>query len=172
MKKIIRQCNEGDVEQLKGISYQTFDETFRPQNKKKNIESYLKDAFTNEELKKELNHPHSLFYFIYLNDDLAGYLKINTQDAQTEAMGEYSLEIERIYILNHYQGHGLGSQLLNFALEIAKTEDIDYVWLGVWEKNESAIGFYEKAGFNPIDSHAFYMGVERQIDIIMNKELD
>jgi len=171
MKETIRQCDTDDVELLKAVSYQTFDETFRTQNKAENIEAYLKDAFTNEQLIKELKHPHSSFYFIYSDDNLAGYLKINTQDAQSESMGTNFMEIERIYILNHYQGYGLGSELLDFALETAKEENIDKIWLGVWEKNENAIGFYEKRGFNPVDTHAFCLGDEQQVDIIMIKVL-
>lgn len=171
MKETIRQCDTDDVELLKAVSYQTFDETFRTQNKAENIEAYLKDAFTNEQLIKELKHPHSSFYFIYFNDNLAGYLKINTRDAQTESIGTNFMEIERIYILNHYQGHGLGNELLDFALETAKEEDKDKIWLGVWENNENAIGFYEKRGFTPVDTHTFYLGDEQQVDIIMIKAL-
>ena len=38
--------------------------------------------------------------------EIAGYLKVNTHDAQTEIMGNDSLEIERIYIKGIYQKHG------------------------------------------------------------------
>lgn len=57
------------------------------------------------------------------------------------------------------------------AIEIAKENDKSAIWLGVWEKNENAIGFYEKSGFVQTSSHSFFMGDEEQIDLIMVKKL-
>ena len=39
------------------------------------------------------------------------------------------------------------------------------------EKNQNAIAFYLKAGFEKSGQHALYMGDEKQIDIIMKKSL-
>ena len=57
--------------------------------------------------------------FVYFNNEVAGYLKVNTNDAQSEEMGDESLEIERIYIKGEFQKHGLGKYLLNKSIEIA-----------------------------------------------------
>ncbi|MFC3418701.1 GNAT family N-acetyltransferase [Salinicoccus hispanicus] len=168
---MIRQCTIEDLSELKEISYVTFDETFRPQNKKENIDAYLSTAFTSEKILKELENPHSYFYFIYYQNNLAGYLKVNVEDAQTEEMKGKSLEIERIYVLSRFQKHGLGKQLFNQVLDLAQEMNRNKLWLGVWEKNANAIRFYEKLGFQQIDEHAFYMGDDRQIDIIMSKSL-
>ncbi|MEH7749282.1 GNAT family N-acetyltransferase, partial [Neobacillus drentensis] len=105
------------------------------------------------------------------NNEVAGYLKNNTNDAQTEEMGEESLEIERIYIKNQFQKHGLGKYLFNKAMEIAMERHKKKIWLGVWEKNENAIAFYKKMGFVQAGAHSFYMGDEEQIDFIMTKTL-
>jgi diamine N-acetyltransferase len=86
-------------------------------------------------------------------------------------MGDESLEIERIYIINKFQKHGLGKYLLNKAMEIALERNKKKIWLGVWEKNESAITFYKKMGFVQTGAHSFYMGDEEQIDFIMTKSL-
>lgn len=164
-------CTEQDWEQLLNISYQTFDETFRPDNTSKNMEAYLSEAFTEEKIKNELNNPESEFHFIYFDDELAGYLKVNTGSAQTEQMGDESLEIERIYVLKIFQKQGIGKQLYNKALTIAKQYNLSKVWLGVWEHNQNAIEFYKKMGFKHISDHSFFMGDDRQTDIIMQKIL-
>ena len=98
-------------------------------------------------------------------------MKVNTNDAQTEKMGNESLEIERIYIRNKFQKQGLGKYLFNKALEIAKERNEKKIWLGVWEKNENAIAFYHKMGFVQTGAHSFYMGDEEQTDFIMTKTL-
>lgn len=166
-----KKCTFSDIHKLQDISYETFDETFKNQNSTENMKDYLEKAFNLEQLEKELSNISSQFYFVYLNSELAGYLKVNMKDAQSEEMGEDSLEIERIYIKSNFQKHGLGQFLLNKAIEIAKKESKRKIWLGVWEKNENAIGFYRKNGFVQTGAHSFYMGDEEQIDYIMIKTL-
>ncbi|UHA62623.1 GNAT family N-acetyltransferase [Metabacillus litoralis] len=166
-----KKCTLEDLRTLKEISYETFNETFKHQNTPENMNAYLEKAFNFKQLEKELATISSHFFFIYFNHDVAGYLKINTNDAQSEEMGDHSLEIERIYIKRKFQKHGLGKYLLNQALEIAVELNKQNIWLGVWEKNENAIGFYKKMGFVITGSHSFYMGDEEQMDLIMTKTL-
>ncbi|MEH7084633.1 GNAT family N-acetyltransferase [Neobacillus drentensis] len=167
----IKQCTLEDLRILQEISYVTFNETFKDQNSHENMTTYLERAFNLEQLEKELTNISSQFFFVYFNNEVAGYLKINTNDAQTEEMGEESLEIERIYIKNQFQKHGLGKYLFNKAMEIAMERHKKKIWLGVWEKNENAIAFYKKMGFVQAGAHSFYMGDEEQIDFIMTKTL-
>ncbi|WP_462412834.1 GNAT family N-acetyltransferase [Neobacillus sp. Marseille-QA0830] len=171
MSVMIKQCTIEDSRILQDISYETFVETFKEQNSPENLNAYLERAYKLEQLEKELANPSSRFFFVYFNDEVAGYLKVNINEAQTEEMGEESLEVERIYIKGKFQKHGLGMVLLNKALEMAKENNKKQVWLGVWEKNENAIAFYKKMGFVQTGAHSFYMGDEEQTDYIMTKVL-
>ena len=167
----IKKCTLEDLRKLQEISYETFNETFKHQNSPENMISYLGRAFNLKQLEKELSNFSSQFFFVYFNNEVAGYLKVNTNDAQSEEMGDESLEIERIYIKNKFQKHGLGKYLLNKAMEIAMERNKKKIWLGVWEKNENAIAFYKKMGFVQTGAHSFYMGDEEQMDFIMTKTL-
>ncbi|TAI53765.1 Spermidine/spermine N(1)-acetyltransferase [Bacillus paralicheniformis] len=167
----IKKCTLEDLIKLQEMSYETFNETFKDQNSPENMKAYLEKAFHLKQLEKELANSASQFFFVYCNNETAGYLKVNTDEAQTEKMGDESLEIERIYIKNEFQKHGLGKYLFNKALEIAKELNKKKIWLGVWEKNENAIAFYKKMGFVQTGAHSFYMGDEEQTDFIMTKTL-
>ncbi|KKB35347.1 GNAT family N-acetyltransferase [Bacillus thermotolerans] len=167
----IKECTLEDLHELQEVSYETFRETFKDQNSPENMGAYLTKAFNLEQLAQELSHPFSRFFFVYVHDETAGYLKVNTDEAQSEEMGEESLEIERIYIKSSFQGHGLGKYLLNKAIEMAMERNKRKVWLGVWEENEKAIAFYKKMGFVQTGAHSFYMGDEEQTDLIMTKVL-
>jgi ribosomal protein S18 acetylase RimI-like enzyme len=101
-----------------------------------------------------------------------GYLKINHGEAQKESIGQNTLEVERIYVLKKFHGKKIGQFLLNYALEIAKKKNIDWVWLGVWEHNQRAINFYLKNGFVQFDQHIFTVGDDDQIDILMKLKVD
>ncbi|MDW7614833.1 GNAT family N-acetyltransferase [Peribacillus simplex] len=167
----IKKCTLEDSRKLQEISYETFNETFKHQNTPENMNAYLERAFNFKQLEKELSNISSQFFFVYFNNEVAGYLKINTNDAQSEEMGDESLEIERIYIKDKFQKLGIGKCLQNKAMEIAMEHNKKKIWLGVWEKNENAIAFYKKLGFVQTGAHSFYMGDEEQMDFIMTKTL-
>lgn len=166
-----RKCTIEDLEILREISVETFKDTFEDQNSPENMKTYLDRAFSLKQLEKEIFNDCSEFYFIIMNEDIAGYLKLNTNEAQSETMGNDSLEVERIYVRRKFHKQGLGKSLINKAIDIAREQSKEKIWLGVWEKNENAIAFYEKMGFVQAGAHSFYMGDEEQIDIIMTKVL-
>jgi ribosomal protein S18 acetylase RimI-like enzyme len=167
----IRACSREDLQKLQEISIETFNDTFKDQNSPDNMRAYLERAFNSKQLEAELSNSCSDIFFVYYNDELAGYLKLNRDEAQTEKMSDASLEIERIYIKKKFQKHGLGKYLLNQAIETALEHNKKKIWLGVWERNDNAIAFYNRMGFVQTGSHSFYMGDEEQIDFILVKTL-
>jgi len=68
-------------------------------------------------------------------------------NAQSEAIGDNCLEIERIYISKQFKRLGLGTKLLEFGINKAKELNKQSVWLGVWENNLAAQKFYQKMDF-------------------------
>lgn len=171
MNVILRPCNLTDLDELRQIAYQTYDDTFRDMNTPANMQTYLDMAFDRDKLKSELSNPQSTFFFLYKDDELAGYVKLNEGEAQTDLNDPQALEIERIYVKKEFQGQGLGKVLMQNAIEIAQNKKMRWVWLGVWEKNANAISFYQRSGFRVIGTHDFYMGEERQTDFIMRKDI-
>ena len=163
----IKKCILEDSLDLQAISMETFTDTFKDQNSPEHLNAYLERAYNVNQLEQELANQSSQFFFVYFNQEVAGYMKINTGDAQSEAMGNDSLEVERIYVKKKFQKHGLGKHLMNKAMEIALQEKKKKIWLGVWEDNENAIAFYQKKGFVQTDSHSFFMGDDEQVDLIM-----
>jgi diamine N-acetyltransferase len=161
-----------DIEELQNVSRMTFSETFAPWNTEKNMKKYLEERFSQEKLTGELENLNSEFYFAILDKSVIGYLKINCGEAQTESFESNSLEIERIYVLKQFHGKKIGQILYDKALEIARERKFRFLWLGVWERNERAIRFYEKNGFIEFEKHIFKLGDEIQTDIMMKIELE
>ncbi|MHB1106428.1 MAG: GNAT family N-acetyltransferase [Lutibacter sp.] len=160
-----------DTELLLNIGRQTFFEKFTENNSEENMLKYAEEAYTFEKIASEVNNPNSQFYLANLNNQTVGYLKINLGDAQTELKDPQAFELERIYVLNEFQGKKIGQMLFEKTLELAKKAAVNYVWLGVWEENKSAIKFYEKNGFKAFSKHIFMLGNDPQTDIMMKIEL-
>lgn len=171
MKTIITQVTLSDLADLYNISRETFKDTFAKDNMDTDMQQFLDTAYTKEKLTFELETTGTTFWFLRVDGNLAGYLKLNVEQAQTENIAPDALEVERIYIRKDYKHQGLGTLLINHAEKIAKDANKNKIWLGVWEHNEPAKHFYQKLGFKQIGEHNFQLGSESQRDLIMLKSL-
>ncbi len=161
-----------DAQILLNFAKEQFVVFFEQHNTKENLDFYVNTAFTIEKMKSEINNNFSEFYFAKINTEVIGYLKVNFANAQTEIQDKTSLEIERIYVSKEYQGKKLADLMLAKAIEIAKSKNLNYIWLGVWEKNNPALRFYEKNNFKKFDTHIFKMGDDEQTDFLMKLDIN
>lgn len=171
MTPIIILCTINDLEILQKISIETFTDTFAADNDPKDLQDFLDTAYSLPQLTSELNDPNAFFYFVHVNDELTGYLKLNINDAQTEDDFPNGLEIQRIYIRKNHKKMGLGQLLFEKSKEVAKEFKKDQLWLGVWEHNKPALSFYEKQGFTKHSQHDFVLGDDIQTDFIFSSRV-
>jgi len=167
----IQRIQISEADKLLTFSKKTFYEFFDHLNEPANMEAYSSVAFTQQRILDELSNPNSEFYFAMLDNEVVGYLKLNFNDAQTEFRDANAIEVERIYVSGEHHGKRIGKQLMDFALDIARNKQFEYVWLGVWEHNDKALGFYQRYGFEVCGSHEFMLGDDLQTDLLMKMPL-
>lgn len=168
--KVVR-ATISDARTLYQISLKTFVESFAKFNTEADMQLYLSQHITPEKMAEELSHPDSKFYLAWVENKVIGYLKLNFAGAQNDVHDSRSLEIERIYVSKECYGKGFGQLLFDKAVAIAKAHQLDYLWLGVWEKNVKAIKFYERNGMSQFGQHPFLLGNDPQTDILMRLNL-
>ena len=164
-------CTVADLDRLRKLSLRVFTDAFAHLNTEKTMRAYLDTAYHPDKLRAELETKGSHFFFIVDDGEVCGYLKLNEPGVQSDTGDPDSLEVERIYVESRCKGRGLGRTMLEAAESFARKSGLKSIWLGVWEKNSSAIAFYEKMGFYRISEHVFVMGEEHQTDHIMRKDL-
>ena len=168
---IIR-AQETDIPALSNLCADTFRETFSHDNTEEELQAFFDEAYNHDVLKRELDHDESETYLAYVDDVLAGYLKVNWGDAQTESELENAFEVQRLYVLKEYHGQGVGKALFEKALRIAESGNFSWAWLGVWEKNYKAQRFYTQYGFEKFGEHQFVVTPEKvDIDWLLKKSL-
>ncbi len=167
----LKKCDLTDVELLTNISRRTFIDAFEKDNNAQDFKTYLDAAFNKKQIVEELLNPDSEFYFVYNDEDMVGYFKINQNEAQAEPFGNDALELSRIYVLKEYQGQQLGKHILERIVEKARQMHKAWLWLGVWQRNVNAVRFYERHGFSKFDTHSFYIGNDRQTDWLMRLDI-
>ena len=116
MSEYITMIENMDVSDLRQISETTFYDTFEGEYSDDDFNKFFKESYNEKVLLNELNNPNSFHYFYKMNDQIAGYLKLNVGNAQTEPKGEDYLEIQRIYFYKTYQGGEEDKSLFNWLL--------------------------------------------------------
>ena len=86
-----------------------------------------------------------------------GYAMI-TPPSHPDLQQDGDIELKRIYLLGPWQGGGNGRQLLEQAFAIAGERGATRMLLAVYENNEKAVAFYERAGFVAIGNTVFMVG--------------
>lgn len=167
----ILRCKPEQLNLLREISMETYRDTFEESNSEALMQQYFDDALNAEKLTKEFHTIGSHFYFLYLDEQVAGFLKVNVESAQSDDVAKDSLEIERFYIRKPFLRKGLGKALMLFAFDIAKQLGKITLWLGVWEHNGSALAFYKALGFYKVGEHPFDMAGDIQTDWLLKKDL-
>ncbi|WP_407885558.1 GNAT family N-acetyltransferase [Levilactobacillus sp. N40-8-2] len=152
-----------DLEQLRNVSIETFTTTFGAVNTPENLRAYLAHDLSREQLGQELTDPAAKFYFLQVAGELAGYGKL--------VYHATDLEIQRVYVREDFQHHGLGRKFLEFTEQVARDAGLPKVILGVWEHNTNALAFYKFMGYHRYGAHAFDLGDDHQTDYLMEKSL-
>jgi GNAT superfamily N-acetyltransferase len=115
------------------------------------VEWYINEyAYPVEKITAELNDSNNLHYIAYLNEAPIGYLKmnINTHTKGFDAIS--AMELERIYIYQHCIQKGVGTKLLQFAIDLAKQYNKKELVLKAMDSAKAALAFYFKNGFEVV----------------------
>ena len=169
----IRKATVDDAKPLTDLAYTTFWDAFahHPKNAPDDLNHYMRQAFTVEQLAEELADENSIFLIAEIDGKSAGYAKLivgSIEDGITAAM---PIELSRLYSHQEFLGKGVGQNLMDACFDYAKSGGHDVMWLGVWEYNPRAQAFYRKNGFREVGKHVFQLGTDPQTDLLMQKAI-
>ncbi|CAN5650085.1 N-acetyltransferase [soil metagenome] len=159
---------------LARLCWNTFWDAFHehPENAPEDMAEYMEKAFNAETLRAELGEENSVFLIAEIEKEPAGYAKITLGAIENGITAEKPCELNRLYSHQKFLGKGVGAKLMDECFRIAKKNECDVMWLGVWEFNSRAQTFYKKYGFREVGKHIFQLGSDAQTDLLMQKELN
>lgn len=85
-------------------------------------------------------------------DAAAGHATLVPDTTPVPDEGVYELAI---FVLQSYQGAGIGTRLIEALLGYGAESGVDLVWLTVERWNRPAVGLYKKVGFETSDAESF-----------------
>lgn len=169
----VRRAEAQDAAILAKIGWQSFDEAFsdHPENHPDDMRVYMNEAFSETAISNDLQEEKTIYLIAEYEGEAAGYAKLKLDTREDCISGENPIELCRLYALDKFIGKGIGKSLMLEFFEIAKKEQRDTAWLGVWEFNYRAQDFYKKFGFEKCGEHVFQLGSDPQIDWVMQKRV-
>jgi ribosomal protein S18 acetylase RimI-like enzyme len=171
---MIRRGDINDVSLLQQMGRKTFDDTFGNTCTKEDMRGVLDLFFNSAQVALELQDESDNFFFFEQDGIAKGYLRINAKHAcpLESFQNRKNIELVRLYVLKEFHGAGVANELMNFALDFARKNGFDLMYLSVWEYNFRARGFYEKHGFvNTGLENDFPLGSTPQTDYWFVKDL-
>lgn len=168
----IRPAEAGDAEALHAFALRIFEETFAKDNRPEDMAAYTAEVFTPERQAAEIADPDAVVLLLFGRDDtLDGYAHIGFGQAPVFVRADRPAELKRFYLAGRLHGTGVAGLLMEAVITQARARYCDILWLGVWDRNPRAIGFYEKQRFRAAGQQIFYLGSDAQIDIVMTLPL-
>jgi len=158
----IRYASENDSSLLAELGRKTFYDSFIEYNTPEDMEKYLSEHYSTIIQMSEIKDPDTIFLIAEQDGVAIGYVKLKGQSKGEGVSGTNPMELQRIYSIREYIGKGIGPELMKEAIREAKKRGFNCLWLGVWEKNERAIKFYEKWGFKKVGNYIFILGEDIQ----------
>jgi ribosomal protein S18 acetylase RimI-like enzyme len=166
LQPTIRRVLLADAQILSDLSLKVFYDTFIHSCTEEDMQAFLLRTFNVDQLRSELSDPNDLFFFVEVNQQAVGFLRLKEDYSSLPVMKEWkAIEVKRLYVLKEFHGKGLADLLMNFAIQFAKENSYQAMWLGVWEHNYRAQAFYRKFDFNfSGHEHDFPIGKTPQMD--------
>jgi diamine N-acetyltransferase len=174
MKKDVIHIVKADSTQtsiIKDLAMKTFVETYHEMSNEENLQQYLSRHFTKEKIEEELSDLTYRFFIAWIDGKPVGFAKVRKDRNPKGLSGLRCLEIERIYVLQEFQGFTVGKELMKFIKGLAMAENEQVIWLQVWQKNLKAIQFYQKSGFVVYETTFFEFGNETHQDFLLRYDL-
>lgn len=166
----LRLATPSDVPALRRLAVQTQVDTFGAFNSEANMNAYLQQAYSKENLQRELDEAGSRNYLAFQDDRLAGFMRLRRSSEVEHLLGPNTIELQRLYVDTALKGQGIGGRMMQEALDYATSAGFDWIWLGVWERNFAAQAFYQKWGFERFSEHVFQMGDDPQTDWLLRRK--
>lgn len=169
----IRYAEVADAELLANFGRETFHDAFisYSQMPKNDLNRYLDEAFTPENLSAQLIDENSIFLLAEIENEMVGYAKLETNTSTKGVKAKNPIKLKRLYCKQSFVGFGIGAVLMKRCLAEAAKRHHDTIWLTVWEHNLHAQSFYDRWNFEPCGSFDFAFGQTVLSDVVMQRHL-
>ncbi|MBN8577129.1 MAG: GNAT family N-acetyltransferase [Cytophagales bacterium] len=167
----IEEARFEQVAAMRQVAIASYADTFADFNTPENLQAFLDTAYNLPQLESEFYEPGSKLYLALEAETVVGFVRLRKSNEVVAYLGANAIELQRLYVLTLAQGKSVGRLLMEASLHYATSNQFEWIWLGVWEKNYKAQQFYARWGFERFSEHTFWMGDDPQVDWLLKKKI-
>ena len=165
-----------DAHRVSALAIETFPLACPPGTTQENIDQFCATKLSPKSFEAYLTDSRIQIWFASYEDELLGYVMSVSGEPDDSVIAKAVLarptvEISKIYVRVGAHGSGIAQQLMCVAVENARAEGAQSVWLGVNQHNERANTFYERNGFLVVGERRFQVGDNLEEDFVREKVL-
>jgi ribosomal protein S18 acetylase RimI-like enzyme len=171
MEIAIRKAEPTDAKNLAVLKQQVWVSTYATEGLVDEISGYVIAEYSLEKTEKWIADKNKWIFMVTVDEGVVGCAEISLLPQRPMDKVEPCPEISSLYILERFQGKGIGKQLLVACLKKVELLGHHKAWLSVYHKNEKAIGFYEKQDFENVGEIDFQIDKNKYKNFVMLKNL-
>ncbi|MBP8947731.1 MAG: GNAT family N-acetyltransferase [Candidatus Promineofilum sp.] len=161
MSLVIRRMDPGDLDAAKRVILGVAARLFQPDGADAFVERWWLRLTDVDDWPRVYGPPRGTFLIALVDGRLVGTGAIRPIDDETA-------ELKRMWLLEEYQGRGIGLRLFTLLSEFARAAGYRQMWLSTDAIAQSrAVRFYERLGFRPIPPYG-----DEKDTIFMGRSLD
>lgn len=159
---VIRPAEAADAAALADVGRQTFIDTFvdgfaipYPAD---DLAAFLDASFNAETIGAKLREPGAAWWVAEKDGRLLAFANTGPNTLPHPEARPSHAELRRLYVSKPAQGLGLGTRLLETALEWMEAHTDGPLWIGVWSGNLKAQKLYAAYGFEKAGEYQYPVG--------------
>jgi diamine N-acetyltransferase len=156
---ILRSATLADASALAKLGADTFVAAFGHLYRPEDLTAFLAEVHDPQAVAAEIAGDECTHRLVEVEGTLVAFCKLR----HPTKFGAYSdaknpIELGQLYALPTHTGSGIGAQLMDWALGLARDQGHDAVLLSVYAENFGAQRFYQRHGFGKIADVTFKVG--------------
>jgi len=156
-----------DADRLSQLGVETFVQAFGHLYSRKDLDAFLEAHHSPDAYTKILGDAALRTWCAETQEGVpVGYAIAGPCNLPAPDMPENAGELKRIYILQDYQGGGLGRRMLDTAFDWLEG-NFEHLYIGVYSENVGAQRLYASYGFEKVGEYDFMVGANADLEFIM-----
>lgn len=143
MNAIIKKAGTNDIETIRTLTYKIWPLTYTAMVGREQVDYMLHLIYSHASLKNQIENLQHHFIIIYEDDNPLGFASYSVKSEKEPNI----FRLNKLYVLTHQHGKGLGKQLLDYIITELKNYNATELELNANRQNP-AISFYRKMGFD------------------------
>jgi len=165
----LRRAGSADADRLAALAARTFTETFGHLYPPDDLASFLAGTYSRTAYRALLADPEHAIWLLEQDGVPVGHAEAGPCKLPHPGVAPGDGELRRLYVISSLQGRGLGTYLMQAAMDWLLRNGPRPLWLGVWSENLGAQRFYARYGFQQAGEYQFVVGGTRDREFVFTR---